>query len=179
MNLLKPHITLLTICQVRLIGFILFSNSRCRAMRDWDRNANLSCFPALFYPEMYVLHRGYKGFYEEQPVYCEPPEYKRMLDDPEQLRVYKSKCKAEVVRLKSKSIPTIKLRRRSVSVRKFDFWWRRHGDGYFYWEGSQSIDCFVKDYLYERQQRLYEMTLVSTITYVPYGCQVPFTLICP
>jgi len=89
-------------------------------MREWDRNANLSCFPSLFYPEMYVLHRGYKGFYEEKPLHCEPPAYKKMVDDPGQLRVYKAKCKTELVRLKSKSVSSIKLGR-SVSVKKFVF----------------------------------------------------------
>lgn len=37
-------------------------------MREHDRNINgMTNFPKLYYPELYLLHGGYKAFFEQ---YC-------------------------------------------------------------------------------------------------------------
>ncbi|PIK55485.1 putative M-phase inducer phosphatase [Apostichopus japonicus] len=45
-----------------------FSSQRApsllKHLRENDRNANLENYPALFYPELYLLHGGYKNFFE-------------------------------------------------------------------------------------------------------------------
>ena len=37
-------------------------------MRKMDREKNGMDFPKLYYPEMYLLEKGYKVFYENHPV---------------------------------------------------------------------------------------------------------------
>ena len=38
-------------------------------MRERDRNMNgLTNFPKLYYPELYLLHGGYKAFFEQYSV---------------------------------------------------------------------------------------------------------------
>ena len=37
-------------------------------MRKIDREKNGMNFPKLFYPEIYLLHGGYKNFYQSYPV---------------------------------------------------------------------------------------------------------------
>lgn len=49
-----------------------FSSQRApsllKYLRENDRNANLENYPALFYPELYLLHGGYKNFFESCKV---------------------------------------------------------------------------------------------------------------
>ena len=49
-----------------------FSSERgpklARFLRNMDRNAHQENFPALDYPEIYLLHNGYKEFYAKQKV---------------------------------------------------------------------------------------------------------------
>ena len=40
----------------------------CRFLREQDRAAHSDCYPKLYYPEIYVLHGGYKAFYEEMEL---------------------------------------------------------------------------------------------------------------
>lgn len=41
---------------------------------------NEHAYPALHYPEIYLLHGGYKDFYESYPELCDPISYRPMLD---------------------------------------------------------------------------------------------------
>jgi len=49
-------------------------------LRNRDRELNKDTYPALHYPECYLLSQGYKAFYENYPDLCEPRDYVRMLD---------------------------------------------------------------------------------------------------
>ncbi|KAH0793741.1 Rhodanese-like domain containing protein [Histomonas meleagridis] len=59
-----------------------FSHNRgpevAQMFREIDRNMNIH--PNLFYPHIYVLDGGYRGFYSQHQEYCEGG-YVRMLDD--------------------------------------------------------------------------------------------------
>ncbi|OHT05905.1 Rhodanese-like domain containing protein [Tritrichomonas foetus] len=39
--------------------------------RSIDRKMNKECYPKLFYPNVYVLHGGYKDFYNKYPEWCD------------------------------------------------------------------------------------------------------------
>ena len=41
-----------------------------RKLRARDREVNSEVFPALHYPECYLLHQGYKEFYRNYPELC-------------------------------------------------------------------------------------------------------------
>ena len=72
-------------CKGLIIFHCEFSSARApnmyRFMRETDRNMNADRYPALYYPEMYILMGGYKAFYNycreigEVDRYCDPPEY--------------------------------------------------------------------------------------------------------
>ncbi|KAG0238370.1 cell division cycle- protein [Actinomortierella wolfii] len=49
-------------------------------LRSMDRTANSINYPALYYPELYVLDGGYSRFFKEYPDYCTPQNYVSMLD---------------------------------------------------------------------------------------------------
>lgn len=61
-----------------------FSSKRgpnmCRFLRKTDRKKNGMSFPKLFYPELYLLDRGYSTFFAEHPEMCVPQSYCRMED---------------------------------------------------------------------------------------------------
>ena len=40
-------------------------------MRGHDREYNLSIYPKLYYPEIYLLSGGYQQFFASFPEYCE------------------------------------------------------------------------------------------------------------
>lgn len=67
-----------------------------RLLREMDRTANKEHYPALHFPEMYLLEGGYKSFYEKYPELCTPREYVRMLDPnhAEDLRHFRGKSKS-------------------------------------------------------------------------------------
>lgn len=46
-----------------------FSSTRCRFLRNKDREANKENYPFLYFPEVYLLHNGYKAFYGANKVY--------------------------------------------------------------------------------------------------------------
>lgn len=46
-----------------------------------DRKANADNYPALFYPEMYVLEGGYKDYFEHNSSLCVPCQYISMHDE--------------------------------------------------------------------------------------------------
>ncbi|XP_011181847.2 M-phase inducer phosphatase [Zeugodacus cucurbitae] len=51
-----------------------------RFLRSNDRERNTNCYPALDYPEIYLLHNGYKEFYEHHSELCDPTAYRPMLE---------------------------------------------------------------------------------------------------
>ena len=53
--------------EIILTGCFCFV-SRSRFMRKIDRERNGMDFPKLFFPEIYLLHGGYKNFYASHPV---------------------------------------------------------------------------------------------------------------
>lgn len=53
---------------------------RSRFLRNNDRSRNEHAYPALHYPEIYLLHGGYKDFFESYPELCDPISYRQMLD---------------------------------------------------------------------------------------------------
>jgi len=52
-----------------------FSSKRgpdyCTKLRTKDRNVNKDVYPGLHYPEVYLLHKGYKEFWTNHPDLCE------------------------------------------------------------------------------------------------------------
>ncbi|XP_058450205.1 M-phase inducer phosphatase-like isoform X2 [Malaya genurostris] len=51
-----------------------------RFLRNHDRILNSDSYPALHYPEIYLLHGGYKDFFAVYPDLCDPIAYRQMLD---------------------------------------------------------------------------------------------------
>lgn len=76
-----------------------------RLLREMDRTANKEHYPALHFPEMYLLEGGYKAFYEGYPGLCTPNGYVRMLDanHTEDLRHFRGKSKSWATENKQKS----------------------------------------------------------------------------
>jgi M-phase inducer phosphatase 2 len=66
-----------------------------REIREKDRKLNKDSYPALYYPEMYLLEGGYKCFFENHRELCLPPTYLPMLDDNhrEDLKFFRKKSK--------------------------------------------------------------------------------------
>ncbi|KAF9914537.1 cell division cycle- protein [Lobosporangium transversale] len=77
--LLQPAIT---DKRVLLIFHCEFSCERgprmARHLRNQDREANAMHYPAVFYPEVYVMQGGYSGFFKENKSYCWPEAYVEM-----------------------------------------------------------------------------------------------------
>ncbi|KAF5277946.1 hypothetical protein FQA39_LY18424 [Lamprigera yunnana] len=51
-----------------------------RFLRKSDRLRNSDVYPALYYPEVYLLEGGYKSFFEQYSELCVPDSYLPMLD---------------------------------------------------------------------------------------------------
>ncbi|XP_078053108.1 uncharacterized protein LOC144478761 isoform X2 [Augochlora pura] len=66
-----------------------------RFLRNLDRQRNKERYPALHYPEIYLLHGGYEQFYREQKELCSPQDYRPMRhpDHEEDLRKFRNKSK--------------------------------------------------------------------------------------
>lgn len=73
-----------------------FSSERgprmCRCLREQDRALNQ--YPALYYPELYILKGGYQDFFPEYTELCEPQSYCPM---------HHRDHKAELLRCRSQS----------------------------------------------------------------------------
>ncbi|XP_043265725.1 cdc25-like protein phosphatase twine isoform X2 [Colletes gigas] len=67
-----------------------------RFLRSLDRQRNKEHYPALHYPELYLLHGGYEQFYKEQKLLCTPQGYRPMRhpDNEADLRQFRSKSKS-------------------------------------------------------------------------------------
>lgn len=83
--------------RVIIIFHCEFSSERgprmCRFIRQRDRNSNE--YPALHYPELYVLKGGYKDFFPGYQALCEPQSYRSMYhkDFKEHLKLFRSKSR--------------------------------------------------------------------------------------
>lgn len=67
-----------------------------RYLRNSDRALNKESYPTLNYPELYLLHGGYKIFFEKYSDKCEPRAYRPMLDPNHEndLRHFRAKSKS-------------------------------------------------------------------------------------
>ncbi|KAL3687189.1 hypothetical protein R1sor_013498 [Riccia sorocarpa] len=70
--------------EIAVIFHCEFSSARApklfRHMRNLDRQRHMEVYPELSFPHMYILHGGYKAFFEAYPELCDPREYVRMVD---------------------------------------------------------------------------------------------------
>lgn len=57
---------------------MLIEFSRAMHFRNLDRQMNMHRYPALSYPDVYILEGGYSGFFSEFKNRCEPQEYVEM-----------------------------------------------------------------------------------------------------
>ncbi|KAK3698771.1 hypothetical protein QZH41_014529 [Actinostola sp. cb2023] len=92
--------------KVIIIFHCEFSSKRgpdmSRFLRNRDRDIHGKDYPALYYPELYLLEGGYKAFFLSQKFYpfnkehCEPQEYVLMLDDrhSEDLKLFSKRSKS-------------------------------------------------------------------------------------
>ncbi|XP_052106143.1 M-phase inducer phosphatase-like [Mytilus californianus] len=100
------HETILTLLQNPttekqvLIFHCEFSSERgpkmLRFLRSKDRELNKENYPALNFPEIYLLDGGYKAFFGENPELCDPISYRPMLhsDHSTDLRHFRAKSKS-------------------------------------------------------------------------------------
>lgn len=67
-----------------------------RFLRNLDRQKNKEHYPALHYPEIYLLHGGYEMFFNSQKEFCKPQGYRPMKhpDNEADLRQFRSKSKS-------------------------------------------------------------------------------------
>ncbi|XP_065354210.1 M-phase inducer phosphatase isoform X2 [Calliphora vicina] len=67
-----------------------------RFLRNLDRERNTMAYPALDYPEIYLLHNGYKEFFETHVEHCTPNAYRPMLEPSynEEYRHFRAKSKS-------------------------------------------------------------------------------------
>lgn len=87
-----------------------------RLLREMDRTENKEHYPALHFPEMYLLEGGYKAFFEKYPMLCTPNQYVKMLDanHADDLKHFRGKSKswaAENKQSKSRALPRPGLKR--------------------------------------------------------------------
>lgn len=67
-----------------------------RFLRHIDRKRNHDCYPALHYPEVYLLDGGYERFFKDFGQMCTPQGYRKM-EDPkheEDLKQFRNKSKS-------------------------------------------------------------------------------------
>ncbi|XP_026747826.1 M-phase inducer phosphatase 3-like isoform X2 [Trichoplusia ni] len=70
-----------------------------RFLRSSDRAKNKDLYPSLRYPEVYLLHEGYRCFYQRHPLLCSPTGYVAMLDPThkQQLRLHRHKSNSRLL----------------------------------------------------------------------------------
>lgn len=73
-----------------------FCSNSSRFLRNKDRDDNKDNYPALHWPEVYLLHGGYKAFYEQFDECCQPRGYMPMNQQgrEEELRRCRAKTKS-------------------------------------------------------------------------------------
>ncbi|XP_044515831.1 M-phase inducer phosphatase 3 [Gracilinanus agilis] len=92
----KPFVPSDTQKRIIIVFHCEFSSERgprmCRYLREEDRARNK--YPALYYPELYILKGGYRDFFLEYAELCEPQSYCPM---------HHQDHKAELLRCRSQS----------------------------------------------------------------------------
>ncbi|XP_053422015.1 M-phase inducer phosphatase 3 isoform X2 [Nycticebus coucang] len=92
----KPIVPLDTQKRIIIVFHCEFSSERgprmCRSLREEDRALNK--YPILYYPELYILKGGYRNFFPEYLMLCEPQSYCPM---------HHQDHKAELLRCQSQS----------------------------------------------------------------------------
>ncbi|XP_058135331.1 M-phase inducer phosphatase 3 isoform X3 [Dasypus novemcinctus] len=92
----KPIVPLDTQKRIVIVFHCEFSSERgprmCRSLREEDRALNQ--YPALYYPELYILKGGYRDFFPDYTDLCEPQSYCPM---------YHQDHKAELLKCRSQS----------------------------------------------------------------------------
>ncbi|KAK6174509.1 hypothetical protein SNE40_017772 [Patella caerulea] len=97
---LRTQCAVETDCRRVLIFHCEFSSERgpklLRYLRSADRKENSHRYPYLSFPEIYILEKGYKVFYENQQSLCEPCAYTPMLhkDHSADLRHFRTRSKS-------------------------------------------------------------------------------------
>ncbi|XP_029403067.1 LOW QUALITY PROTEIN: M-phase inducer phosphatase 3 [Mus pahari] len=95
----KPVVPLDIQKRVIIVFLCEFSSERgprmCRSLREKDRALNQ--YPALYYPELYILKGGYRDFFPEYMELCDPQSYCPMLhqDHQAELLSWRSQSKAQ------------------------------------------------------------------------------------
>uniref|UniRef100_A0A8C5NVS9 Cell division cycle 25C n=1 Tax=Jaculus jaculus TaxID=51337 RepID=A0A8C5NVS9_JACJA len=95
----KPFIPLDIQKRIIIVFHCEFSSERgprmCRSLREEDRALNQ--YPALHYPELYILKGGYRDFFTEYMDLCEPRSYCPMhhQDHQAELLQWRSQSKAQ------------------------------------------------------------------------------------
>ena len=66
-----------------------------RFLRQLDRDSHKDTYPALSFPEVYLLHKGYKAMYEQFTSLCQPQAYQDMADPDyvNELKYFRAKSK--------------------------------------------------------------------------------------
>lgn len=86
-----------------------------RLLREKDRTASIN-YPALHFPELYLLEGGYRVFYQQYPDLCTPEGYTMMLDSKfsDDLKHFRQKSKSwasDNKQSKSRGLPRTGLKR--------------------------------------------------------------------
>ena len=89
-----------------------------RFLRNQDRDLHQESYPALKFPEIYLLENGYKEFYAEQPTHCQPMDYLPMChpDHKGDLNFYRTDSK--MYEAKSSVATTRKVQTSQVRMKK-------------------------------------------------------------
>jgi len=51
-----------------------------KLLRNLDRKIHADTYPDLYYPELYLINKGYRNVYAQRPAVCEPQAYTEMSD---------------------------------------------------------------------------------------------------
>jgi len=83
---------------------------RMRFLRNKDRDCHRDCYPALLYPECYLLEGGYRAFFNSHPELCMPRGYRPMVDPSHTADLKHFRSKSRSCQIPSNQ-PGTKLRR--------------------------------------------------------------------
>ncbi|CAO2593640.1 M-phase inducer phosphatase 3 [Lemmus lemmus] len=94
----KPIVPLDGQKRIIIVFLCEFSSERgprmCRSLREKDRALNQ--YPALYYPELYILKGGYRDFFPEYMELCEPQSYCPMHHQDHQAELLRWRSQSKV-----------------------------------------------------------------------------------
>ncbi|XP_005355973.1 M-phase inducer phosphatase 3 isoform X1 [Microtus ochrogaster] len=94
----KPVVPLDGQKRIIIVFLCEFSSERgprmCRSLREKDRALNQ--YPALYYPELYILKGGYRDFFPEYMELCEPQSYCPMHHQDHQAELLRWRSQSKV-----------------------------------------------------------------------------------